>query len=317
MKITFNKKIIKGPWGGGNQILLLLYGYFKRRKHNVCFSLDDDSDVIVLMDVKDESCSFSLKELSEFKKRHNIRVVHRVNDNGTHRKQDKSRNNESMIEANKLYADDTVFISNWLRDYYVQEGMGVKNSVVIPNGTDRGLFFPIVGLEPRKEKEPLKIVTHHWSSNEAKGYKTYEKLSNFCHSNPNIASFRFLGNAPPDTLEKAKKIESKPYQQIPPYLQDQDIYVTATQFESGGCHLIEGMACGLIPLVKRGGGGTEEYAQGYGAIYDDAEELISCIVSLYEDYDRFMSLRNDIRTKYTYGSKDMCQKYYEVISNAK
>jgi glycosyltransferase involved in cell wall biosynthesis len=97
----------------------------------------------------------------------------------------------------------------------------------------------------------------------------------------------------------------------------EDIYITATQFESGGCHIIEGMACGLIPMVKCGGGGVEEYSIGFGYRYNDFEELKQHIIELYKNYDLFLDMRNKVRTNYVYSAKEMCENYLNVIKVVK
>jgi len=58
MKITFNRKIVDGPYGGGNQILRLLVRYFKNKGFDVSFSLDEDTEIVIAMDVRDEVCTF-------------------------------------------------------------------------------------------------------------------------------------------------------------------------------------------------------------------------------------------------------------------
>ena len=86
MKIAFNKKVVDGPWGGGNQMLMILQGYLTRRNYEVVASLDDCPNVIVIMDSKEASCSFSMSDIAKYKKSHECKIVHRVNDNGSHRK---------------------------------------------------------------------------------------------------------------------------------------------------------------------------------------------------------------------------------------
>ena len=311
MKIAFNKKIVKGPWGGGNQMLSMLCNYLKEKGHKISFDLKDSPDIVVIMDVKDRSCSFSIEQLDNFKKKNKITVVHRINDNGSHRKNNAERNNDRMIYVNNKLADKTIFISNWLKKYYQERGLEPKNSYVIQNGTDRNTFYPDDRI--RRHNEPIKLVTHHWSSNMAKGYVIYDKISTFCNNNPEIATFKFLGNCPENMLNNCCKISPKPFKEIPQYLNGQDCYITATQFESGGCHIVEGMACGLIPLVCIGGGGTEDYSTGYGFYYKTIDELINIIKRLRNNYDTYNNYRNYLRINYTYGSKEMNEFYEKVI----
>ena len=313
MKIVFNKKIVDGPWGGGNQMLMMLAAYLRRRGHSVFYSIEglqEKPDIIVIMDVKESSCSIAMDSLVDFKKKHNVKIVHRVNDNGSHRKFDNNRSDEKMIFINKLLADKTVFISGWLKEYYEEKGLFVKDSCVIHNGTDRGLFFS--NNEVRGVDDPIKIITHHWSSNLSKGYETYNEINEFCVKNPDVATFCFLGNPNTEHFYCQNIISPKPYKEIPSYLRARDIYVTATQFESGGCHLIEGMACGLIPFVRNGGGGTEEYVDGFGINYSNSEDFINKLVALRNNYDLYLAHKKKIQ-EYAYGAKEMCEKYLEIF----
>jgi len=218
-----------------------------------------------------------------------------------------------MILTNKLLADETIFISEWLRQYYSQRGLVINGSHVIQNATDRKLFYPDPSAIVRSHKDPIKIITHHWSSNMSKGFDIYDQLDRFCQDNPNVATFKFLGNYPDGLLKNCCKISPKPYKDIPPILMSEDVYVTSTQFESGGCHIVEGMACGLIPIVRIGGGGTEEYSKGYGLYYSDFEGLKKHILSLYENYELFLELRRKIRSDYVYDAREMCDNYFRII----
>jgi glycosyltransferase involved in cell wall biosynthesis len=72
------------------------------------------------------------------------------------------------------------------------------------------------------------------------------------------------------------------------------------------------MACGLIPLVKRGGGGTENYVEGFGFYYDTFEELKSEILNFKNNYDIFIDAKNNM-INYTYSNAEMCEQYWNVI----
>lgn len=310
MKVSINKKIVNGPYGGGNQMLILIADYLAAKGVGVSFELGEDTDVVLMMDVKKESCCFEIEKILELKKRKGIKVVHRINDNGSHRHNNKIRD-KMILDANKL-ADKTIFISEWVRDYFIERGFS-GDHVVIHNAADRTLFKP--SDRNRQTNEPLKIVTHHWSDNMSKGYDVYGKIDGFCSDNPNIASFRFIGRDCSFTHFSSicEKITAKPYKEIPQYLSSQDVYISASLFESGGCHIVEGMACGLIPLVRKGGGGTEDYSRGYGFVFNDATELIDYIRKLYEDYDFYLETKNKVKNEYLYNSDDMCKVYYEAI----
>jgi len=309
MKIVFNKKIVNGPWGGGNQILRLLVKYFKKRGYDVSFSLDHDTDIVIIMSINEASCSFSFDELLKFKKRKNIIVIHRINDNGSHRPNDHAKD-DLMIYRNNI-ADGTVFISQWVKEYFSKIGLKPEQSVVIDNGIDRNLFYSSHAVP--NPTAPIKIVSHHWSDNLSKGYDYYNKIDSFCNENKDIASFRFFGQCPPNYLLTCEKIKPKPYLEVPLYLRDQDVYLTATTYESGGCHIVEGMACGLIPMVYEKSGGPINYSDGFSIVYKDQEDMLNKIVSLYNNRPIFKYLKENIVNNYTYDYNDMSKLYLDFM----
>ncbi len=310
MKISFNRAIVEGPYGGGNQILMLLVDYFKRRGIETCFDLADDVDAIFAVDVRDEVCCYGINDIISFKGKHaKVRLLHRINTNGSHIKNDGKRD-ERIIDFNKRCADITVFISSWVKKYFRNLGL-ISKGVVIENAADRSIFLP--SNDVRNQNDPLKIITHHWSDNMAKGYAVYDYVSNFCYNNPQIAEFYFMGRHPRKMCDKAKCISAQSYANIPKYLKDKDLYVTATTFEAGGCHLVEGMACGLVPFVLEGSGGPEEYMKDFGFLFRDSKELLEKIVMLKDNYDLFLRYKHKISDEYTYSSNDMGRMYYDII----
>lgn len=309
MNISINKQLVHGPYGGGNQVLSLFRDYLTRKGHTVSDKISMNTDVIYIWESKPSSMSFNMDDISEYLIGNpKCFVIHRINDNGLHRN-DAVQRDQWFKRANDL-SDATIFISDWAKDYYSKLGM---KGVVINNGADRSLFHPIDKI--RIDKSPIRIVTHHWSDNINKGYDIYKEVDKFCQNNPQTANFRFIGRTIcfNQFSDKCEKIPQLPYKEIPPYLMTEDVYITASLYEAGGCHIVEGMSCGLIPLVRKGGGGTECYSKGFNKIFGDSRELLDYIVKLYDDYDLFISMKNKIANEYTYSSEDMCDLYYGCI----
>jgi len=306
MKIAINKKIVKGPWGGGNQILRMLVNYFQSNDIDITYSLSEDVDVILMMDVRDGSCCFPISSI----RNHKAKVVHRINDTGAHRENDQKRT-KLILEANSI-ADETIFISEWVKGFYEKNGFS-KKSFVIDNAANRDLFKPSSRI--RKEVEPLSIVTHHWSDNPSKGYDIYKSIDNFCKENSKLANFKFIGRecCHKHFSSSCDKIRAKPYKEIPKYLNNTDLYISASLFEAGGCHIVEGMACGLIPIVRKGGGGTEDYSEGFGFVFNDVNEIFNIIHSLHKDYSLYRKMKMKVESEYTYTSNEMCKKYLDII----
>lgn len=312
MKLAINKRITNGPWGGGNQILKLLVDYFVDHGIEVRFDLKDDVDAILMMDSRDSSCCLPLSSIKDYKENHKVKIIHRINDTGIHRENDISRT-KIMIEANNL-ADVTIFISDWVKDYYFDNGIDRnKNIFVIDNGADRNLFNPSSRI--RDKNDPIRIVTHHWSDNIAKGYDIYKKVDAFCNNNKSIAKFRFIGRKSCHGYfsDYCDKITEKTYKELPEYLSPMDVYLSASLNEAGGCHIVEGMACGLFPIVRVGGGGTVCYSLGYGTVFNSTQDIIKIILDLYNNSEFYRVLRKNVVDNYIYSSLDMCKRYYDAI----
>jgi len=304
MKVAINRKIVSGPWGGGNQILKMLVNYFNENNITVVNDLDSNPDAILMFDSRMNSGTFNWIDIKRHGKK--VPVICRINDNGAHRKDTRDTDTMCMI---KELSPKLIFISEWVKDYYSNLGVDTNNSIVIHNSADRSVFNSAKRV--RCQNDPLKIVTHHWSNNLAKGYDIYEHVAEFCSKNKDF-SFRFMGNAPKNRLLNCERIPAQEYLQIPKYLKDQDIYLSASLFESGGCHVVEGMACGLIPIVRKGGGGTEDYSMGFSMNFDNEKDLIPILTSIRNDYSQYCILKKNI-DGYLYSENDMCKKYYDCL----
>lgn len=309
MKIVFNKRLVDGPYGGGNQILRLLKGYFESKGLITSFSLDEDTTVIVLMDVRDGGCIFPLRDVTEFKRSHpNVKIICRINENDAHRIG--SNYLDALIINSSKIADKIVFVSEWLRGYFRDRGMNVEGSITIPNGANRKLFHS--ANNKRLPNEPLRIVTHHVSNNILKGYECYREIDKYCHRNPSIANFTFIGRPMEGFINFSRVIPPVSYFELPSLLQSNHLYVTASMFEPGPNHVVEGMSCGLIPLVYSKATSCLECSCGFHISFNNNEDLFEKINKLYNDYSYYNDLRNNMGV-YTYGSDEMCEKYYGII----
>lgn len=312
MKVSFNRTVVNGPYGGGNQILVLLVKYLEDRGIKVSFSLDKDTDVIFLMDIRDNICTFPLRDAVSHKEKYGSKILHRVNENDAHRPPEDSLGlDQKIIDAN-VVADSTVFVSKYLKDYFAEKDLKPDRSSVIWNGSDRGIFNSD-GYKFRKKDEPLRIITHHWSNNIYKGFPIYRDVHQFCFENPKIASFQFMGRPLNGYIRGSSVIKPKPYVEIPKVLKYNDVYLTASIAEPGGNHIMEGISCGLIPIVGYPTGSCIEYTNGFNIVFDDSEHLIREIESLYNDYDRYVEMKANTMKNFKYSSEEMADKYLEVM----
>ena len=138
MKVSIGAYIKEGPWGGGNLFFKNLKVYLESKGHKVInHLLDDDIDIILLSDPRkdSESSSFTDKEIIKYKKTLNpkVKIVHRINE--CDERKGTEGLNEFIYNANKC-ADATVFVSNWIKDLYFNQGYQTNNSSVILSGSN-------------------------------------------------------------------------------------------------------------------------------------------------------------------------------------
>jgi len=313
VKISLNRKAIIGPWGGGNQFLNILCQYLIEKGFSVSFSIDEDTEVILIIEHRDHLMCFSVEEVERFKRSHpNIKIIQRVNDNSLRSLDEKKSFNRLATNIHLRLNGRIVFVSNWLRDYYAREGFSPEESNVIWNASDRKIFSYF--NRERISSDPIKAVSHHWSNNLLKGFDVYDEIDGFCHLYPDQCNFMYLGNFPTGYLKHCNIIRPQPYKEIPKYLSPNDIYVTASFAESGGNHIIEGMSCGLIPFVKFHSGSCVEYSKGFGYIYNTTEELISQIMELRKNFGMFVEKKEKMKD-FSYNSEEMCKSYLDIINS--
>jgi len=307
MKIAINRRIVVGPYGGGNQILRMITEYFSSRNIIITNSLDYNIDAVFLFDFRRDHGTFDWVDVK--KSGLNVPIIARINDNGQHRGDNRDL---EVVDMSKEINPIFIFISNWAKNHFRNNcGILIENSHVIYNAVERDLFY--ANGHFRKSGEKLRIVTHHWFNNMAKGYNIYSHIASLCELDSRF-SFRFLGNLPNSVLLKGGEvIPAQNYCDIPNFLNDRDVYLSASKFESGGSHVVEGMGCGLIPLVIFGGGGTEDYSKGYGFNFYNEHDLSDLLISLYSNYELYCEYKKRI-DQYTYSSEDMCRLYYNVIT---
>tara|TARA_B100001964_G_scaffold230217_1_gene283417 strand:+ start:373 stop:939 length:567 start_codon:yes stop_codon:yes gene_type:complete len=162
MKISLGMILKPGAWGGGNQFGHSLSSYLEKKGCFVYFDLyEPDLDIIILTDPRSNlsSSSYSHEKIIDYLKNINDKaiVVHRINE-CDERKKTRYVNN-LLLEANKI-ADHTVFISSFLQDLFINQGLKSESSVIL-NGGKPEIFY---GDDGKKDfgNGPTKIVTHHW-----------------------------------------------------------------------------------------------------------------------------------------------------------
>ncbi|MEO1288904.1 MAG: hypothetical protein AAFV93_14145, partial [Chloroflexota bacterium] len=128
-----------GPWGGGNAFVKALTDKLTAENIEVVYDLKrSDIDIVLLMDPRPQSSSasfdhYDIQAYLQYVNEDSL-VIHRVNE--CDERKNTTGINQILRDANQ-YADHTVFVSAWLRDLHLKQGMPAQSNTVIHNGSDR------------------------------------------------------------------------------------------------------------------------------------------------------------------------------------
>lgn len=306
MKVAFNRAVRRSPWGGGAHFATVFADYLTREGHEVVYRLKADVDVIIMLDPRQEDGGFDANEIAIHKAKHpRVKVLHRVNDTGVTRGGDQLDN--LILSANQL-ADRTVFISNWVKGHFgPSRRMPRDTDAVITNGCDSSVFYP----KPRSDvHKPLRLVTHHWSQNRAKGLDLYERIDELIDVGAPL-EFTYVGRYPAGHVPKHTKVIAPLYgMALGDELRKHDVYVTAARWEACGSHHVEGAACGLPVLYHKDGGGVVEMCRRYGEGIGDVSEFKEALTKIKNHYRSYAASAESADL----GAETMCAKYLDVIT---
>jgi len=276
MKIHINRSPRYTPWGGGALFVNAFHEHVPSAGHELVppGSMTTAPDVIMIAGLGPEESNTSAEQLIMYKMmvtgHKDVKLILRVNEND-------ARKGTCDVDKYLLklapHVDGTVFVSDWLRDYFEKKGWPTSNSTVIINGVDKEIFKPQSKLNNGK----LNIVAHHWSNNEMKGFDIYEQLDEFVGKNPDKFSFTYIGRDR-QTFKHTNVIRPLFGKKLGEELGKHDVYVSASRWDPGPNHILEALACELPTLVHVDGGGAVEFAGAFSS-YHDWEELKDMITA--------------------------------------
>lgn len=282
----------------------------KRRGWRVQYSLSPTPDVVFVIDPRMDhpKKKFGLEELRAFrKKRPEVPILHRINECDQRKGTDFM---DELLRQTSELCDHTVFIAEWLRDYFIERWFDpARPHSCIYNGADPVIYHPYGAVAPNPDR-PLKIVTHHWSDNELKGFDVYEKVDHLI-SDGKLPGFslRVIGRWPKSirwrSAELIGPMTGKPLAQK---LRECHIYLTASRWEPCGMHHVEGAQCGLPLVYHEEGGGIVEAGLKYGIGYrDDPSEALKQMASRLPEFRNklFRAIPSGDRMAMDYA--DLCQ----------
>jgi len=267
MRVYLNRAPVSGPWGGGN----LFVSAFHKRAPALCdFVMDETGrtpvDVILLAGLDNDGYGISIDQAVMYKmyNKPDCAIVLRVNENDA--RKGTSHMDDMLVKVSE-HIDGTVFVSNWLRDYFMERGWKCQNNTVIVNGVAHDVFAP----QPKLANGKVNIVAHHWSDNPMKGADIYEKLDQFVGENPGGFGFTYIGRHQCD-FKHTTVVKPLAGKALGQELGQHDVYVSASRFDPGPNHILEALSCGLPTWVHAEGGGCIEFA-GEDHVYRNWDRL--------------------------------------------
>jgi glycosyltransferase involved in cell wall biosynthesis len=309
MKIAIGYHLQEGPWGGGNQFARALAVALEACGHQVCFELGDrDIDLILLTEVRGRSPSaaFHAGTVLRYLQFCNPSavVVHRINECDERKG---TRHMNRLLQRANYVADHTVFVGGWLRELPLwRRG---KASVIL-NGGDASTFQQRLAPSP-KERQPLRVVTHHWGAHWMKGFDVYELLDELLQQDLWHGKFEFtyVGNVPPGfRFSKAQHLQPLSGSDLAAELSSHHVYITGSINEPGAMHPVEGALCGL-PIIYRQSGAMPEYCKGFGIGFSKPAEAPAALERMMAEYDRWRAALE----KYPHTAERMCREYIELF----
>ena len=255
MKILINRKVVEGPWGGGNLFVSAFCDVMSKRGHEVVHSLDHDLDAIFLQDPRYSDLGISINEVIAYKKaKPGVKVFHRVNEcdarKGTNEMDD-------LLRACSSYTDFTFFVSHWMKNYHLEKGWNCHSTDVVYNGVNQNHFYPCSDKE-KINNGKINIVAHHWSNNRMKGFDIYEAIDRFVSVDDRY-TFTYIGRDL-GTFKNTEVIKPLSGRKLGSKLSTYDVYVSGTIADPGPNHILEALSCRLPTYVLDSGGGSVEFA---------------------------------------------------------
>lgn len=264
--VAFNMLWRRGPYGGGNQWLGQTKAAFDRCGYRTVSALRPDVDCVLgtHAGLGNGGLTFSYDDVLSAKKANpRLRCIQRINDNDIRKGTGEL---DAYLASCNRAADHTVFVSGWLRDYHAARWFDpARPHSVIYNGADPAVFHPL-GTSVWKPGETLRVVTHHWSDNPAKGFDFYARLDEAIASGVlRGVELWVIGRWPARLVwRKARTFPACAGQDLASLLRQCHVGVTASKYEPGAMHPVEAMQCGLPLIYTADTGGTVELGKQFG-----------------------------------------------------
>ena len=303
MKVMISRRPKNGPWGGGNLFIKGMSECLKNRGHEVFYEFVKDLDYIIMIDPRPSDYGVSINEILQYKHFFpKTKIVHRINECD---KRKGTENLDSILLQCTEHVDHVVFISEWLKQYFMDKGLKRKDTSVVYNGCNTSHF----NFENKVESiDKVHLVTHHWSDNIMKGYDFYKELDDILIEKD--WQFTFIGRFCKDIKTKnITLLNPSTGKQLADKIKLGNIYITASKWEPCGMHHIEGAACGLPVIYHEMGGGINEGCKRYGEPFSDMSSFLIAVDRIKKNYGNYIDKikREDLSIS------GCCTKYCEIV----
>jgi glycosyltransferase involved in cell wall biosynthesis len=267
-----NRKPVYSAWGGGAKFFNSLHECSSELNYEV---VDDPiaADVILVVGYDKGDTGMNFLDCLHCARSMKKKIVVRINENDARKG---TTGVDDQVKMMVTYADGTVFVSHWLKNYFEQKWKSepeffrvkqrLENSTVIINGVDESIFRP----REKIQNEKINIVTAHWSDNYLKGQDITEFLDNFVKVNEEF-SYTFIGRTKA-ILQNSKLVPPLETLELGKSLSKYQLSVNGTRFDPGPNSVIESISCGVPTYVHIDGGGAVEFA-GKDHCYETKNEL--------------------------------------------
>lgn len=294
--------------GGGFHFVRSLGQGLNRQGHSVAYDLKNAPDAIIIV-VQDAKSSFDFDDAYLMKKKRNTKIILRVNNLDTHAKKGSIAHYKKYLKI----CDSVVYMSEWAKKYAHDNFNLHFNKEFVIHNCPQELFLnskPCIW----DGKDLFRIVTHHWSINDKKGFSTYGRIGRAINNSNELKSIFhlcYIGRSP----KRLPGFVMKPFlrgQKLVDKICAQHVYLTASELEVGPNHVAEGLSCGLPVLYGPRGGAISEYVGNCGFEFNN-KDPISSFWKMRENYSKYSNLA--IQNRPNFNQDSFCNKYLETINS--
>lgn len=271
MKLFINRKPIYSPWGGGNNFVRALFEFAPKFGVDIGVDLNKKYDAILIMDPRpDEHSQIGINEIKQYKRYYqDVKIIQRINECDA-RKQ--TNDIDLMLHSSGMINDHTIFVSHWMRDYFLKKSWPCENNSVVINGVNKQCFKPGSKIHNGK----INMMTSHWSDNPLKGQDVYEWIDRFVGLNQDQYTFTYIGRTKAN-LKNSTIISPLFDLALGDEINKYDVCINGSTADPAPNSVIEAIASNIPTYAHARGGGIIELI-GNDHVFHNENELESILL---------------------------------------